>query len=66
MASTETPATTAVIRVAAGQVIFACKSHVLRTVAEFRKLGDEKLSIVPADPTIHGCKGCLDDWPALW
>jgi hypothetical protein len=58
----ETPAETAIIRrlpEGAVQTIYACAAHVLRTV---RELGGEDLAITAADPSVHGCKGCLEDW----
>jgi len=62
----ETAAVTAVTRHlpdGSSQTIYACADHRLRTIAEFRKLGDEELAIGTANPAHHGCKGCLEDWP---
>ena len=58
---TETPAVTAVTKTTEGVQIYACAAHVMATV---RQLGSKDLDISPADPSIHGCKGCWDDWPA--
>jgi hypothetical protein len=61
----ETPAVTAITRTAPDggqQTIYSCAAHQFRTIAEFRKLGDEQLAVGPADPAHHGCKGCLEDW----
>ena len=62
--SRETPAVTAVVRKLPGggaQEIYACADHVAATI---RQLGGQNLDLRPADPSIHGCKGCWDDWPA--
>jgi hypothetical protein len=61
----ETPAAFTVIRQVPGggsQKIHTCAAHQFRTIAEFRKLGDEELEVRPADPAVHGCKGCLEGW----
>lgn len=58
----ETPAESGIIRRPAEgtvQTVYACRAHVLRTV---RELGGDGLEIVKADPSVHGCKGCLEDW----
>ena len=47
----------------ATQTIYCCPSHKFATIAKHRENGDEELAITPADPAVHGCKGCLDDWP---
>jgi hypothetical protein len=58
----ETPAAMAVIRRLPGgtvQTVYACAGHVFRTI---RELGGQDLEIGKADPAVHGCKGCLEDW----
>jgi hypothetical protein len=57
----ETPAVTAVTRKAGGgtQTIYSCQEHVMRTV---RELGGKDLALTPADQSVHGCKGCQEDW----
>lgn len=42
------------------QGICACADHKARTIAELGSGGD--LEVRPADPSVHGCKGCLEDW----
>jgi hypothetical protein len=71
----ETPAVTTVVRTVPGKIdrIHSCPEHVTATVrqlsedpvlvpAAFRSAA-ENITLVPADPSIHGCKGCWDDWP---
>lgn len=58
----EVPAVTAVIRMQPSPVeIYACASHIAATI---RELGSKDLELRPANPDIHGCKGCWADWPA--
>jgi hypothetical protein len=68
-ASREIPAEVSITRefinedgVLVKQKIHSCSKHQFRTIAELRKLGPEDLSVTPADPAHHGCKGCLDGW----
>lgn len=58
----ETPAVTTVTKKHDGGAfkIHACAAHVMATI---RQLGGQDLDMTPADPGIHGCKGCWDDWP---
>lgn len=58
----ETPAVTAVTRRlpdGSTQTIYTCAPHVMRVV---RELGGRDLDVREADPAVHGCKGCLEDW----
>jgi hypothetical protein len=61
----ETPAAVSITRKyeLGTQTIHSCADHQFRVIAELRKLGDEELAVTAADPTKHGCKGCLEDWP---
>jgi hypothetical protein len=62
----ETPAVTAITRnppEGGAQTIYSCAAHQFATIREFRKLGQEQLTVTAADPAHHGCKGCLEDWP---
>lgn len=45
------------------QSVHSCTDHQAATIAEMRKLGPEEPEITAAEPRIHGCKGCLEDWP---
>jgi hypothetical protein len=44
------------------QSINSCTDHQARTITELGKLGPETPEVSPADPSRHGCKGCLEDW----
>jgi hypothetical protein len=44
------------------QTINSCDDHQAATIAEFAKMGPETPEVTPADKSIHGCKGCLEDW----
>ena len=47
------------------QTIYSCAAHKFATIAKHRENGDEELEVTRANPAHHGCKGCLEDWPAL-
>jgi len=63
----QTPATLAITRTGPGRVattIYACPDHVKATVAQLRAAGG-RLAVRPADPAVHGCKGCGARWAPM-
>lgn len=42
--------------------IMSCAAHMFRTIAELRSGHDALIQPLKADPSLHGCKGCLEDW----
>ncbi len=45
------------------QNIYACSLHLAHTVRTLRKDTTAAVAVKGADPSVHGCKGHLDDWP---
>lgn len=67
MAADPPPAEFEITRIIPGggvQNIYACGAHLAHTVRIFWENGGVTVSVKPADPARHGCKGHMDGWPA--